>query len=418
MKRFGVIWLPALAIVVLAVFFIWGYQAHRRQIFPYRILRSIAAQAGLAKPIPQSLGDRTQPDRDLLATLPYVSGTFDPKSSTSGVTSHQPNDAFPGVNFYNSYEADRSLLISMRGRVLYEWRYPHAGWIHAELLPNGDVLAVMPRRKLIRINRRSEVQWTYDGNFHHDLWVDDSGLVYALLMIPRLIADLHPVHLIRDDVILILTENGEARDEISLVDAFRRSPYAFLIPSVAHREFTGGPGEKYLDLLHANHVEVFDGRQAHLSTLFARGNILVSLRNIDTVAILDGETREILWVWGPVNLFQQHHPTLLPNGHILIFNNGSKASQILELDPLRNVVTWLYEARGEFFSKRRGSNQRLPNGNTLITESDTGYVFEVTPDGRVVWKFANPEVKADGIRAAIWRMTRFQRSELEFLRRR
>ena len=34
--------------------------------------------------------------------------------------------------------------------------------------------------------------------------------------------------------------------------------------------------------------------------------------------------------------------------------------------------------------------QRLPNGNTLITESDGGRALEVTPDRRIVWEFFNP----------------------------
>jgi hypothetical protein len=32
----------------------------------------------------------------------------------------------------------------------------------------------------------------------------------------------------------------------------------------------------------------------------------------------------------------------------------------------------------------------LPNGNTLITESDGGRLFEVTADGQIVWEFVNP----------------------------
>ena len=51
-----------------------------------------------------------------------------------------------------------------------------------------------------------------------------------------------------------------------------------------------------------------------------------------------------------------------------------------------------------------------------MTESNRGYVHEVTPDGRTVWKFANPDVNEQGMRMAIWRMTRFGRDELPFLR--
>jgi hypothetical protein len=31
-----------------------------------------------------------------------------------------------------------------------------------------------------------------------------------------------------------------------------------------------------------------------------------------------------------------------------------------------------------------------PNDNALITESDNGRAFEVTPDGTIVWEFYNP----------------------------
>jgi hypothetical protein len=57
----------------------------------------------------------------------------------------------------------------------------------------------------------------------------------------------------------------------------------------------------------------------------------------------------------------------------------------------------------------------LANGNTLITESDTGYVLEVTPRRKIVWKFANPVVNRKKEREAIWRMTRVDPETLSFL---
>jgi hypothetical protein len=54
-----------------------------------------------------------------------------------------------------------------------------------------------------------------------------------------------------------------------------------------------------------------------------------------------------------------------------------------------------------------GGNQRLANGNTLITESDKGHVFEITKEGKVVWEFYNPNIKSeDKERESIYRMTR------------
>ena len=54
----------------------------------------------------------------------------------------------------------------------------------------------------------------------------------------------------------------------------------------------------------------------------------------------------------------------------------------------------------------------MPNGNTLITESDSGHVFEVTKDGSIVWEFYNPEVNIKAKkRTAIYRMMRIMNPE-------
>jgi outer membrane protein assembly factor BamB len=170
-----------------------------------------------------------------------------------------------------------------------------------------------------------------------------------------------------------------------------------------------------LDVLHTNHVEVFDGTLARRDRLYQRGNILISVRNINTIAILDGQTKEILWCWGPTNVTFQHHPTLLPNGNILVFDNGHAFSEVLEVAPLTGRIVWQYGPATDFFTESRGSNQRLPNGNTLITDSDRGYVFEVTPDGEKVWEFANPEIDEKQQRQALWRMLRFSARDLPFV---
>jgi hypothetical protein len=38
-----------------------------------------------------------------------------------------------------------------------------------------------------------------------------------------------------------------------------------------------------------------------------------------------------------------------------------------------------------------GSAQRLPNGNTLICDSDTGYFFEIDNNGVKLWEYKNPQ---------------------------
>ena len=49
----------------------------------------------------------------------------------------------------------------------------------------------------------------------------------------------------------------------------------------------------------------------------------------------------------------------------------------------------------------------LANGNTLITNSDSGQVFEVTSDGKIVWEFINSHLDGEGRPATIVRMKRY-----------
>ena len=64
----------------------------------------------------------------------------------------------------------------------------------------------------------------------------------------------------------------------------------------------------------------------------------------------------------------------------------------------------------DFFSIIRGGCQRLPGGNTLITDSESGRALEVAPAGDIVWEFYNPDMALLHIallRAPIYRVARF-----------
>jgi hypothetical protein len=78
--------------------------------------------------------------------------------------------------------------------------------------------------------------------------------------------------------------------------------------------------------------------------------------------------------------------SLAPNG-LGIYARAT--SRILEVDPVSLEVVWSYAATG-FFSTNISSAQRLPNGNTLITEGAPGRLFEVTAEGDIVWEYMHP----------------------------
>lgn len=347
--------------------------------------------------------------------LPYVDGVTDSEPELSGVVLHDADRACSGLNFFHSRNRHKAYLLDMEGERLHRWSYDDSGrWNHAELLPNGDVLAVETNRSILRIDREGELVWSYEAQAHHDLWPFEDT-VYTLTRHESAIPAIHPELLTLEDTVTVLSEDGEEIEAFSVYEILSNSDYSWLLHSVSHLpgEALAETPEDLLDVLHTNSIQVFDGSLVERSPLFARGNILLSVRNINVVMILDARTREILWLWGPTNLVLQHHPRLLPNGNILIFDNRRAKSRVIELDPLAQQIVWEYRD-DDFFSRSRGSAQRLPNGNTLITESDPGYAFEVTPEGEVVWRFANPEI-SDDERTAMWRMTRVDPAALEFL---
>ena len=118
-------------------------------------------------------------------------------------------------------------------------------------------------------------------------------------------------------------------------------------------------------------------------------------------------------------LFWQHHthwidPGLPGAGNILIFNNGYDTdgyppyySSIEEIvppvdgygyrrepgapyPPSESIWAYTAEPHTDFYSRLMSGTQRLPNGNTLICEAMSGNLFQVTPDGRTVWRYVYP----------------------------
>jgi hypothetical protein len=373
-----------------------------------------------------------------LRALPYAAASHDPHAERRGVFFHDRERAEPGFGFYTSRRDRRAFLIDMDGKVVHEWSAPGGEWQHATLLPDGGVLALVQDERILRLDRGSRELWSWTGRPHHDLAVDDAGNLRVLDRVSRIVPAVHPGWTCVDDRVVTLGPDGRELGAFSLLESVLRSPWAsLLLPRFRHRgrpqplvvqhpeehfllpsrETADGPPAQRvfeLDPLHANHVAVLDGRLADRSPLFARGNLLVCLRNMNAIAVLDGGSHDVVWLWGPGTLTYPHDSNLLPNGNLLVFNNGLAESQVLEVDPSTLTFTWHYGPGPGFFSYTRGSCQRLPGGNTLITESDKGYAFEVDAARDVVWAFANPDVEGEQ-RAAIWRMVRFAPEELPFL---
>src|SRR5262245_44243265 len=66
----------------------------------------------------------------------------------------------------------------------------------------------------------------------------------------------------------------------------------------------------------------------------------------------------------------------------------------------------------EFFSPRISNAQRLPNGNTLICEGDSGRLFEVTAGGELVWEYVNPYFGGAPTNNRVFRAYRYSAEEI------
>lgn len=341
-----------------------------------------------------------------LLSLGYLTGSH-PKPSNEGVVVYDAEKAYNGLNFYTTGNFPGAILMDMRGNVIHRWRrdfldawgdrpaelLPKSSkgvgyWRRAHLFENGDVLAIFEGAGIIKVDRHSRLLWARFGGFHHDLEVMDDGRIYVLTREPRMIPRISPDHPVLEDFISVLDSNGNELRRVSVLEAFENSDY----PQVVSGLEEGG------DVFHTNTIEVLKGRLADKIPAFAEGNVLVSLRERRVIAVIDMDSERAVWAMVG-SWVAQHQPTVLDNCNILIFDNkgDSGASQVIELDPVEKRAVWVYRAeeRGTFYSRECGSNQRLPNGNTLITESDRGTAFEVTPDLTVVWKYMNPAQAGD-----------------------
>ncbi|MGD0242336.1 MAG: aryl-sulfate sulfotransferase [Streptosporangiaceae bacterium] len=144
----------------------------------------------------------------------------------------------------------------------------------------------------------------------------------------------------------------------------------------------------------------------HLLEVIAGGGqrAAASLRSVSAVIIIDRASGEVTWRLGPDTVAQQHCPSELPDGSLLLFDNGTfragesvTYSRVIEVDRRTRAITWEYRHSPpeNFFTPFMGSAQRLPNGNTLVTESAFGRIFEVTRDGQeVCWEYVVPYFSA------------------------
>ena len=381
---------------------------------------------------PPSETDR-QGRLDRLRSLPYTAVTDQEVGrEEAGVIVSKPDEFYPGYNLFCSRILPEVYLMDMEGVKVHAWSRPGDDiwvWDHAIMEPNGDVVIIDKFKGLLRLDWDSDVIWRWDMDVHHDLAMLPDGSFYTIVRG----AELHRGLIVRFPSIVHFRPDGVEIDRwytydhlTQIMNAFDTRPFLDTIldsMAAAGQEIrvtetvpgrieanTLNDGRVLYDYFHLNTVTVLpDTPLGERDSRFRQGNLLICFRNVNQIAVLDWDAKEIVWVWGEGVLEWPHHPTMVGNGNILVFDNGVLRgfSRVLEIDPLTGLVEWEYEGDPPetFYTYEKGSAQRLPNGNTLICEGDKGKAFEVTREGEVVWEWLNPATR-QGRRVQVYRMER------------
>ena len=350
---------------------------------------------------------------DQLRALGYVDfGAEKADPAVAGVVVYDPERSYPGYNLYTVRPFYRADLVDADGNLVHSWEgVGDRHWSRSVLLPDGDLLVVGPRKFVERLSWDGEVRWRHEFPAHHDVAVTPHGRFIALRDRRRLIPDIDPELRVRDNQIVAISADGQIVEQLSLLRVLRSGDDLFRLEPVASRRSA-------IDILHSNSLRWIDLPNLEGEhEIYAPGNVLVSIRHQDSIAVINWESRELVWAWGRGEIIGPHDATPLENGNILLFDNGLGRgwSRVIELDPRTERIVWEYRAPESFYTASHGAAQRLPNGNTLITESTKGHAFEVTPDGEIVWEYYSPHLNEREHRATITRLYRYDADLIERL---
>lgn len=323
-----------------------------------------------------------------------------------GTTIYEREKCFNGFTLFTyMYRRSEVELIDMNGNLVHQWKTRAE---RAKLLKNGNLIVNEERegdkKKIVaEYDWEGHRLWDYEppNRVHHDLQRLENGntLLLTFEHIPdgyrEKIKD--PIRRsarpIKSDVVFEVTPNREI--------VWEWHAYKHLDINL-HCELWN-PG----DWTHINTIQALPQNRHYDEgdRRFKPGNILLSPRNLGFIFIVDKETKEVVWSYSgnyKGGLSGQHEPHMIEKGlpgegNIIVFDNGAPpfrssahvgSSFVLEVDPVTEEIVWKFEDGIRFHSSFRSNVQRLPNGNTLICESEGPRIFEVTRENEIVWEHA------------------------------
>jgi hypothetical protein len=288
--------------------------------------------------------------------------------------------------------------------------------VGAHLYKNGDLLLTYQGRNtfpygvgLAKFDKDSNLLWKKMNFSHHWLSVDKDGFIYVPVFSPL---DT-PVQLgksklqiecsggvLQEDVIAILDPDGNEVDRISVLQSLVDSDYLGLVFQAIHSDRPLPLKYSECDPTHLNDIRVISEEDAATSPHLIAGNLIVSLRSINTIAIIDRHTKLITWLSSGRTVLQ-HSPRYMGDNTLLAFDNlgdsGTRGgSRVIRIDMDTDAIKTIYPNAASpdiasFISSTAGQIELSSDRKrALISLTRQGQTLEVDlVSGTLLWEFLN-----------------------------
>ena len=323
------------------------------------------------------------------------------------ISVNQSNNPDPGYIFLSGFSQDTSspyhsylmILDNSGSPVFYKKMY--APCFDFKMQPNGTITYYdQSRRKFFAMNTSFAIvdSFACKGGYVtdlHELRVMPDGHIFMLgddietVDMSQVIPGGNPAAAVTG---IIIQEQDKNRNVV-----FQwRSWDHFQITDATHEDLTAAK----IDYVHSNAIDIDPD-----------GNILLSSRHLDEITKININTGDIIWRLGGKNnqfnfvnddigFSHQHAIRRLPNGDIVLFDDGNyhtpSFSRGVEynLDEVNKTATlvWQYRNNPDIYGFAMGYVQRLDDGSSLIGWGAANpSVTEVKPDGTVALELSLPQ---------------------------
>ena len=285
-------------------------------------------------------------------------------------------------------------------------RQPGASIHGVQVLPDGSALLNFTTLGTARYDACGRKLWFLENFGHHSISPSNDGHFWVPSEVNPFTRqpDRIPNHQLttKDATVQKITVEGEILEEINVLDILWKNDLMGVIYASAHGHSSPVVGG---DTMHLNDAEEFPDDME--PGVFEPGDLMLSLRNPNTIIVVDRATLEVKhMIFG--RMLRQHDPDFISGNEVLIFDNrnfypaghdGELRSRILLHDARTRSEKVVYQTEERWFTRYYGAHDVTANGNLLVAASLEGQVLELTPDGEIAWVWANE--RSDGGRVLI-----------------